>query len=156
MCSTAHVEGSRVEVTPSSNRSLYGFYSCKQQKKYYSNCLTMVTGIADAGMDSVPVVAITGQVPTGVIATDAFQESDVVGVMMPLTKQAYMPLSIGEIERTIHEAMCLASNGRGGPVIVDIPKDVQIQETDDSCEFDPQGCEPDLPGFNYSCGDRSI
>jgi acetolactate synthase-1/2/3 large subunit len=116
----------------------------------------MVTGIADAGMDSVPVVAITGQVPTGVIATDAFQESDVVGVMMPLTKQAYMPLSIGEIERTIHEAMCLASNGRGGPVIVDIPKDVQIQETDDSCEFDPQGCEPDLPGFNYSCGDRSI
>ena len=114
--------------------------------------MNMVTGIADAGMDSVPVVAITGQVATGVIATDAFQESDVVGVMMPLTKQAYMPLAIGEIERTIHEAMCLASNGRGGPVIVDIPKDVQNQETDDSCEFDPKGCESDLPGFNYSWG----
>ncbi|MGA9234570.1 MAG: thiamine pyrophosphate-binding protein, partial [Desulfobacterales bacterium] len=66
--------------------------------------MNLVTGIADAGMDSVPLVAITGQVPTGVIATDAFQESDVVGVMMPLTKQTYMPLSVETIEESIHEA----------------------------------------------------
>ncbi len=112
--------------------------------------MNLVTGIADANMDSVPVLAITGQVPTGVIATDAFQESDVVGVMMPLTKQTYMPLSVDEIETTIHEAMYVASTGRGGPVVVDIPKDVQLQETQSVCEFDPRSCEPQLPGFFYS------
>jgi acetolactate synthase I/II/III large subunit len=112
--------------------------------------MNLVTGIADANMDSVPVLAITGQVPTGVIATDAFQESDVVGVMMPLTKQTYMPLAVDEIEATIHEAMYVASSGRGGPVVVDIPKDVQLQETNSVCEFDPRSCEPQLPGFYYS------
>ena len=111
--------------------------------------MNLVTGIADANMDSVPLLAITGQVPTGVIATDAFQESDVVGVMMPLTKQTYMPLSVDEIETTIHEAMYVASTGRGGPVVVDIPKDVQLQETESVCEFDPRSCEPQLPGFFY-------
>jgi acetolactate synthase-1/2/3 large subunit len=112
--------------------------------------MNLVTGIADAIMDSVPVLAITGQVPTGVIATDAFQESDVVGVMMPLTKQTYMPLAVGEIEETIHEAMYVALTGRGGPVIVDIPKDIQLQETDSTYHFDPNTYEPDLPGFYYS------
>lgn len=112
--------------------------------------MNLVTGIADAGMDSVPMVAITGQVPTGVIATDAFQESDVVGVMMPLTKQTYLPLKADEIESTVHEAMYVASTGRGGPVIIDIPKDVQLQETDNVCTFDPKSCEPQLPGFYYS------
>jgi acetolactate synthase-1/2/3 large subunit len=112
--------------------------------------MNLVTGIADANMDSVPVLAITGQVSTGVIATDAFQESDVVGVMMPLTKQTYMPLSVNEIETTIHEAVYVASTGRGGPVVVDIPKDVQLQETDSVCDFDPRSCEPQLPGFFYS------
>jgi acetolactate synthase-1/2/3 large subunit len=112
--------------------------------------MNLVTGIADANMDSVPVLAITGQVPTSVIATDAFQESDVVGVMMPLTKQTYMPLSVEDIETTIHEAMYVASSGRGGPVVVDIPKDVQLQETESVCDFDPRSCEPQLPGFFYS------
>ncbi len=112
--------------------------------------MNMVTGIADAIMDSVPVLAITGQVATGVIASDAFQESDVVGVMMPITKQAYMPLSVNHIEETIHEAMYVAATGRGGPVLVDIPKDIQIQETDASYRFDPKTYEPDLPGFYYS------
>jgi acetolactate synthase-1/2/3 large subunit len=112
--------------------------------------MNLVTGIADAIMDSVPVLAITGQVPTGVIATDAFQESDVVGVMMPLTKQTYMPLTVDEIEETIHEAMYVALTGRGGPVIVDIPKDIQLQETDNTYHFDPDTYEPDLPGFYYS------
>ncbi|MDX2447629.1 MAG: biosynthetic-type acetolactate synthase large subunit [Desulfobacterales bacterium] len=112
--------------------------------------MNLVTGVADAGMDSVPLLAITGQVATGVIASDAFQESDVVGVMMPLTKQTYMPLSVNEIEETIHEAMYVAMTGRGGPVVVDIPKDIQAQETDAVYHFDPQTYEPKLPGFIYS------
>jgi len=112
--------------------------------------MNLVTGIADAMMDSVPVLAITGQVPSGVIATDAFQESDVVGVMMPLTKQTYMPLSVNDIEATIHEAMYVAATGRGGPVVVDIPKDIQIQDTDNGYHFDYKAYEPDLPGFQYS------
>ncbi len=112
--------------------------------------MNLVTGIADAVMDSVPVLAITGQVATGVIASDAFQESDVVGVMMPITKQTYMPLSVDTIEETIHEALYVAATGRGGPVLVDIPKDIQIQETDASYHFEPKAYEPDLPGFYYS------
>jgi acetolactate synthase-1/2/3 large subunit len=112
--------------------------------------MNLVTAIADAIMDSVPLLAVTGQVPTGVIATDAFQESDVVGVMMPLTKQTYMPLTVDEIEETVHEAMYVALTGRGGPVIIDIPKDVQLQETDSNYRFDPDTYQPDLPGFFYA------
>ncbi len=112
--------------------------------------MNLVTGIADAGMDSVPILAITGQVPSGVIATDAFQESDVVGVMMPITKQTYMPLSADIVEETLHEALYVASTGRGGPVVVDIPKDVQLQATSADYRFDPEAYVPDLPGFHYS------
>ncbi len=112
--------------------------------------MNLVTGIADALMDSVPVLAITGQVASTVIATDAFQESDVVGVMMPLTKQCYMPLSVEEIEETIHEALYISRTGRGGPVVIDIPKDIQTQSTDQTYGFDPRTYEPNLPGFNYS------
>ena len=112
--------------------------------------MNLVTGIADAYMDSVPVIAITGQVPSGVIATDAFQESDVVGVMMPITKQTYMPLSVDRLEETIHEAFYVAGTGRGGPVVVDIPKDVQLQEIKADYRFDPQAYVPDLPGFYFS------
>lgn len=111
--------------------------------------MNLVTGVADAGMDSVPLIAITGQVPSSVIATDAFQESDVVGVMMPLAKQVYMPLDVHQIESTIHEASYLAATGRGGPVVIDIPKDIQIQQTDEDYEFNPAAYEPDLPGFYY-------
>lgn len=112
--------------------------------------MNLVTGVADAGMDSVPLLAITGQVATGVIASDAFQESDVVGVMMPLTKQSYMPLTVDEIEETIHEAIYVALTGRGGPVVIDIPKDIQMQETAETYHFDPLAYEPNLPGFFYS------
>ena len=112
--------------------------------------MNLVTGVADAGMDSVPLLAITGQVPSGVIATDAFQESDVVGVMMPLAKQVYMPLDVNKIEETIHEAIYLATSGRGGPVVIDIPKDVQIHQTGENYAFHPDQYEPDLPGFMYS------
>ena len=112
--------------------------------------MNLVTGIADAGMDSVPVLAITGQVPSGVIATDAFQESDVVGVMMPIAKQTYMPLTADALEETLHEAIYVAVTGRGGPVVVDIPKDVQLQETTSGYRFDTAAFSPDLPGFYYS------
>ncbi len=111
--------------------------------------MNLVTGVADAHMDSVPIVAITGQVATGVIATDAFQESDVVGVMMPICKQTYMPLSAEEIERTIHEAFYVATTGRSGPVVIDIPKDVQVQQTEKSYHFNPRTFRPELPGFFY-------
>ncbi|MBT3225816.1 MAG: biosynthetic-type acetolactate synthase large subunit [Deltaproteobacteria bacterium] len=112
--------------------------------------MNLVTGIADALMDSVPILAITGQVASTVIATDAFQESDVVGVMMPLTKQCYMPLSVEEIEETIHEAFYISKTGRGGPVVIDIPKDIQIQTTAQTYQFNAAKYEPDLHGFKYS------
>ncbi len=112
--------------------------------------MNLVTGIADAHMDSVPVVAITGQVATGVIATDAFQESDVVGVMMPICKQTYMPLQADEVEKTVHEGFYVATTGRGGPVVIDIPKDVQNEQVGDDYGFDPDGFRPHLPGYFYS------
>ncbi len=111
--------------------------------------MNLVTGIADAHMDSVPIVAITGQVATGVIATDAFQESDVVGVMMPICKQTYMPLSAEDIEKTVHEAFYVATTGRFGPVVLDIPKDIQMQELGGKYNFDPKKFRPKLPGFYY-------
>lgn len=112
--------------------------------------MNLVTGVADAHMDSVPMVAITGQVATGVIATDAFQESDVVGVMMPICKQTYMPLDAAVIEETVHEAFYVTATGRGGPVVIDIPKDVQNQLVDDAYRFDAQSFRPHLPGYFYT------
>ena len=111
--------------------------------------MNLTTGVADAYMDSVPILAITGQVATGVIATDAFQESDVVGVMMPICKQTYMPLHADEIESTIHEAHYVATTGRGGPVLVDIPKDVQKQSVSVGYQFDARNYRPVLPGYFY-------
>ena len=84
----------------------------------------LVTPIADAYMDSVPLVAITGQVPTAAIGTDAFQEADIVGITMPITKHNFLVQSVDDIPRTIAEAFHLAATGRPGPVLVDIPKDV--------------------------------
>jgi acetolactate synthase-1/2/3 large subunit len=111
--------------------------------------MNLTTGVADACMDSVPMLIVTGQVPTGVIATDAFQESDIVGVMMPISKQTYMPLHADDIESTIHEAHYVATTGRGGPVLVDIPKDVQNQSVSRKYRFDVQGYRPVLPGYFY-------
>jgi len=111
--------------------------------------MNLVTGIADAVMDSVPILSITGQVATSVIATDAFQESDVIGVMMPITKQAYMPLAASEIEQVLHEAVYLATTGRTGPVAVDIPKDIQLQETAPDYCFECRPFKPNIPGYYY-------
>lgn len=84
----------------------------------------LVTPIADAYMDSVPMVAITGQVPSAAIGTDAFQEADIVGITMPITKHNFLVQSIEDIPRTMAEAFHLASTGRPGPVLVDLPKDI--------------------------------
>jgi acetolactate synthase I/II/III large subunit len=84
----------------------------------------LVTPLADAYMDSVPVVAITGQVPSGAIGSDAFQEADIGGITLPITKHNYLVQTPGEIPRVLAEAFHLASSGRPGPVLVDIPKDV--------------------------------
>jgi acetolactate synthase I/II/III large subunit len=88
----------------------------------------LVTALADAKMDSVPIVAITGQVPTPVVGNDAFQEADICGITMPITKHNYLVKDANEVAETIREAFHIASTGRPGPVLVDIPKDVLLQE----------------------------
>ncbi|QWF78030.1 acetolactate synthase large subunit [Amycolatopsis sp. CA-230715] len=102
----------------------------------------LVTPLADANMDSVPVVAITGQQSRSLIGTDAFQEADICGITMPVTKHNFLVTDPAEIPRTIAEAFHLASTGRPGPVLVDIPKDV-LQETT-SFAWPP---EMRLPGY---------
>jgi len=85
-----------------------------------------VTGLTDALMDSIPVVCITGQVPTHLIGNDAFQECDTVGITRPCTKHNYLVKDIADLSRVMHEAFYVASAGRPGPVVIDIPKDVQF------------------------------
>ena len=86
----------------------------------------LVTGIANAMLDSVPMVAITGNVPTSLIGKDSFQEINITGVTMPITKHNYFVTDIAELADTIREAFQIAKSGRPGPVLVDIPKDVQV------------------------------
>jgi len=85
-----------------------------------------VTGLTDALMDSIPVVCITGQVATHLIGNDAFQECDTVGITRPCTKHNYLVKDINDLARVMHEAFYVAQNGRPGPVVVDIPKDIQF------------------------------
>ena len=87
-----------------------------------------VTGIATAYMDSVPLVVITGQVTRGVIGTDAFQESDIVGITMPVVKHSFLLQSTDDLTRTFREALYIASTGRPGPVLIDIPSDLSSAE----------------------------
>ncbi|MCG8470817.1 MAG: acetolactate synthase large subunit, partial [Desulfobacterales bacterium] len=88
-----------------------------------------VTGIATAYMDSIPLVIITGQVPTQLIGNDAFQEVDIVGITRPCTKHNYLVKEIDSLERILREAFYLARSGRPGPVLVDIPKNIQTMMT---------------------------
>ncbi len=107
----------------------------------------MVTGLATALMDSSPIVAITGQVPRPSIGKDAFQETDVTGVTMPVTKHNYLVMDTKDIPRIMREAFYLARTGRPGPVLVDIPKDVQQE----SAEFVwPE--KINLPGYRIPTG----
>src|SRR5688572_16785525 len=85
-----------------------------------------VTGITDALMDSIPIVIITGQVPTTLIGTDAFQECDTVGITRHCTKHNYLVKDPAKLGDTVHEAFYLATSGRPGPVLIDLPKDVQV------------------------------
>ncbi|MDD5120431.1 MAG: biosynthetic-type acetolactate synthase large subunit [Candidatus Omnitrophica bacterium] len=90
----------------------------------------LVTGIANAFMDSIPMVAITGQVPTALIGNDAFQEADITGITRPITKHNYLVKDIGDLAGIIREAFYIASTGRPGPVLIDLPKDVQVAQTE--------------------------
>lgn len=104
--------------------------------------LNLVTGLQDALMDSTAVVAITGNVPQALIGTDAFQEADVVGITQPVTKHNVQIRNVNDIPRIIAEAFYIAATGRPGPVLVDVPKDVQLAEFNGSFDV-----EIDLPGY---------
>jgi acetolactate synthase I/II/III large subunit len=103
----------------------------------------MVTGIATAMLDSIPIVCITGQVGSKLIGSDAFQETDITGVTLPVTKHNYLVTHASEVARTIREAFYVARSGRPGPVLVDITKDAQ----QGTCEFDWDAAKPQLPGY---------
>jgi len=103
----------------------------------------MVTGIATAMLDSSPVVCITGQVGSKFIGSDAFQEVDITGITLPITKHNYLVTKAEDIARTVREAFYIAQSGRPGPVLIDITKDAQQS----SCVFDWEGAAPQLPGY---------
>ena len=103
----------------------------------------LVTGIATAYMDSSPIIAITGQVPTHLIGNDAFQEADIIGITMPIVKHSYQPKSPDLIPSMIRSSFEIASSGRPGPVLIDVPKEVQEGELTD---FDDSLIE--TPGYN--------
>jgi acetolactate synthase-1/2/3 large subunit len=90
----------------------------------------LVTGIANAHLDSSPIVAITGQVARPFIGKDAFQEVDISGITLPITKHNYLVLDVGSLAKIIKEAFYLARTGRPGPVLIDLPRDVQIEQTE--------------------------
>ncbi|SJZ34648.1 biosynthetic-type acetolactate synthase large subunit [Selenihalanaerobacter shriftii] len=113
----------------------------------------LVTGLATAYMDSVPIVAFTGQVPTNMLGTDAFQEADITGITLPITKHNYLVQDLEELPRIIKEAFHIATTGRPGPVLIDLPKDIQIEKM----EFEyPK--EVNLTGYkpNYTGHDLQI
>jgi acetolactate synthase-1/2/3 large subunit len=117
----------------------------------------LVTPLADAAMDSVPMVAITGQVPSNAIGTDAFQEADIRGITMPFTKHNYLITDPDQIPRAIAEAFYIASSGRPGPVLVDIAKDALQKETDFVWPKDLSlpGYRPQLEPVNQSILDAA-
>src|ERR1700680_4229051 len=105
-----------------------------------------VTGLTDALMDSIPLVCITGQVPTHLIGNDAFQECDTVGITRPCTKHNYLVKNIADLSGVLHEAFYVARSGRPGPVVVDIPKDIQFATGDYAKpnSFPHKGYQPKL------------
>lgn len=104
----------------------------------------LVTGIATAMMDSSPIVCFTGQVGTKALGGDAFQETDITGATLPLTKHSYLIMHVDDLAQSIREAFYIARTGRPGPVLIDIPKDVQVAETDFVYPDDPI----ELPGYH--------
>ncbi len=110
----------------------------------------LVTGIATAYMDSIPMVAITGQVRRNLIGTDAFQEADITGICRPVTKHAVLVKDVQDIARVVKEAFYIARSGRPGPVLVDIPRDVQtdVYEIRSKTDWPYENVAMDLPGYN--------
>ncbi|QTF06698.1 acetolactate synthase 2 catalytic subunit [Brenneria izadpanahii] len=106
----------------------------------------LITGLADALLDSVPIVAITGQVGSGFIGTDAFQEIDVLGLSLACTKHSFLVESLESLPEVMAEAFAIAGSGRPGPVLVDIPKDIQLAEGDFTPNFAPVDTHFDFPG----------
>ena len=104
----------------------------------------MVTGLATAKLDSIPIVCITGQVPRPAIGTDAFQEVGIYGTVFPVTKYSYLVMDINDLASTIKEAFVVARSGRPGPVLIDIPKDIQNMKI----EFEYPSEAVMLPGNN--------
>ncbi len=110
----------------------------------------LTTGIANAMLDSIPIVCITGQVNVDLLGTDAFQEADITGIALPITKHAYLVTDVNELGAILHEAFAVARSGRPGPVLVDLPKDVQVSSGEyvppSSASLDAQPsstiCEP--------------
>ncbi len=109
----------------------------------------LVTGIANAFLDSIPIVAICGNVPNNQLGTDSFQEIDITGITLPITKHNYLVGCVEDLADTIREAFRLAKSGRPGPVLIDVPKDVQMAE----CEYTPQ--EPVESYEKFACNDIS-
>ncbi len=125
----------------------------------------LVTGIATAMLDSIPLVAITGNVGRSMIGKDSFQEVDITGITLPITKHNYFVNDVNKLEETVREAFKIAKSGRPGPVLIDIPKDVQNQIGD----FQPKGvvspfskiapslnrCDLQMSGPNSPCPDHT-
>ena len=101
----------------------------------------LVTGIANAYMDSIPMVAITGNVPLSLLGKDSFQEVDIVGITMPITKHNYIVKDVTDLADVIREAFYIAADGRPGPVLIDLPKDVTAHKTEYTCQV-PRKIEP--------------
>jgi len=123
----------------------------------------LVTGIATAYMDSVPLIALTGQVPTNLLGNDAFQESDITGITMPVTKHNYLVKRVTDIPQVLADAFYIASTGRPGPVLIDLPKDMMTGTVPDEIIITPKpairGYQPtrqgtDDPGDDHADGPR--
>ncbi len=111
----------------------------------------LITGLANAYMDSVPMVAITGQVPRTMIGRDAFQEADITGITIPITKHNYLVMDIADLAKTVKEAFYIAGTGRPGPVLIDMPRDIQQE----SAEFH-YPAKVNLPGYKPTLGGNPL
>ena len=107
----------------------------------------LVTGIMTAHMDSIPILAITGQVGMNMLGKDAFQESDIVGITLPITKASYLVTDIRDLPGIIKSCYYIATTGRPGPVLVDIPKDIQLDEIPYKDFEELYKADIDLPGY---------
>ena len=114
----------------------------------------LVTGLATAMLDSSPIVCLTGQVPTPAIGYNAFQEADITGITLPITKHNYLVTSVDELAFSIREAFYIARSGRPGPVLIDLPKDVQTGVPSFNIRPTRSGC-PATDRYRRRCPSRS-